>query len=92
MKKFTITISDDGEVAYESDGMADFEAIGIMQLIEADLRVRFASLNAQQRAGHTAHVLALEDAARDAKAEAASWKERARKHGCDVENGDPDCG
>lgn len=20
------------------------------------------------------------------------WKERARKHGCDVENGDPDCG
>jgi hypothetical protein len=20
------------------------------------------------------------------------WKERARKHGCDVDNGDPDCG
>jgi hypothetical protein len=21
-----------------------------------------------------------------------AWKERARKHGCDVDNGDPDCG
>jgi hypothetical protein len=26
------------------------------------------------------------------KAQAESWKRRAEKHGCDVENGDPDCG
>lgn len=25
-------------------------------------------------------------------AEAAEWKRRAGKHGCDVEKGDPDCG
>lgn len=28
----------------------------------------------------------------DAEDHDCIWKERARRHGCDVENGDPDCG
>jgi hypothetical protein len=28
----------------------------------------------------------------DLEADRDAWKRRAAKHGCDVENGDPDCG
>ena len=48
--------------------------------------------NAEARAAHEWEAHKKTIAERDsARVEAASWKHRAERHGCDVDNGDPDC-
>lgn len=59
-KQFVVTIMDDGELLMYNDGCSDFEIIGAMQLIEADLRVNFASLRLKERQRLEAEMIVAE--------------------------------
>ncbi len=37
MKSFTVKVDDTGTITFENSGMFDYEIIGVMRLLEADL-------------------------------------------------------